>query len=137
MRSNPFTVGLLAGQAVTSPVTITFSDGGKGGTFIPSTAVLSNSSPTATFVYLAPAVGSFTISATNDGGLTNPASVSFTAKVATAVTTYVLSGPTSGTVAESSAPFTITLGPGLLSKSVQITPSASNGAGASAPVQSR
>jgi hypothetical protein len=59
-----------------SPVTITPNDGGNGGTFSPSSLLVSDSS-THAFTYTAASFGIKTISCTNNGGLTNPVSVDF------------------------------------------------------------
>jgi len=61
----------------TGDVTVTLSDGGAGGTFSSSTATLSGCTKTVqTVTYTPKAAGTVTISATNSGGLTNPASLS-------------------------------------------------------------
>jgi len=128
--SGSFTVALPNGRFVSSAVTVTPNDGGAGGTFTPSSLVLSNASPTATFTYTPTETGSITIGATDNGGLNNPAAVTFTAQ--SLVTTYSLSGPSSGTVATASS-FTATLGAGWLNNPVVITPSASNADGTFSP----
>jgi PKD repeat protein len=128
--SAPFTIGLPFGQFVSGPVTVTLSDARMGGTIAPSTVVLSNSSPTATFTYTAARTGTISISAQDNGGLTNPAPVSITAQ--SPVTTYTVSGPSSGTVA-TAATFTVSLGSGWLSSPVTINASADNGDGAFSP----
>jgi len=125
-----FTVALPPDQTVASPVTVTPNDGGAGGTFTPSSVVLSNSNPTATFTYTAARAGSITIATTDNGGLNNPPAATFTAQ--NLVTTYTLSGPSSGEVA-TAATFTLTLGTGWLTNPVQLTPSASNGDGTFSP----
>lgn len=72
--------GDLSGTVVVTP-----SDGGAGGTFSPSTVSLSTGSPTGTFRYTPPAgAATRTISTTNDGGLSNPASISFVVQSANA-----------------------------------------------------
>ncbi len=125
-----FTVGLPNGRFVSSPVTVTPNDGGEGGTFTPASVVISNASPTASFVYTPATAGAITISVTNNGGLSNPVPVTLTAQ--SAVKTYTLSGPGSGTVL-SPANFTVALGTGWLYNPVVITPSASNGDGTFSP----
>src|SRR5262249_40903487 len=45
--SGAFAVALPSGQTVASPVTVTPSDGGAGGTFTPAQVTLSNANPTA------------------------------------------------------------------------------------------
>ncbi len=128
--SGSFTVGLPNGRFVSSPVTVTPNDGGEGGTFTPSSVVLSDANPTATFTYTAAQAGTITIGTTDNGGLNNPAPVIFTAQ--SLVTTYTLLGPSSGQVA-TAATFTLTLGAGWLTNPVLLTPSASNGDGAFSP----
>lgn len=67
----------------TGDVTVTLSDGGAGGTFSSSTATLSGCTKTAqTVTYTPKAAGTVTISATNSGSLTNPASLSVTVSAA-------------------------------------------------------
>lgn len=77
--STDFTVALPAGGAVAGTVVITPNDNGAGGTFTPTTVNLTTASPSATFTYTPSAVGTATISVTNDGGLTDPADVSYEA----------------------------------------------------------
>lgn len=80
VASEPFTVsiaGPIAGTAVVTP-----SDGGGGGTFTPTTVSLSSGTRTATFTYTAGSVGTKTISATNNGGHTNPSNLSYAAAAA-------------------------------------------------------
>ena len=69
-----------------SAVTITPSDGGAGGSFTPSTAVFpAGSQSSQSFTYTAASAGSKTISTTNGGSLTNPASLTVTALSLTTV----------------------------------------------------
>jgi hypothetical protein len=79
VASAPFTVHLLSGQTVPAPVTVTPHDGGGGGTFTPSTVSLTTAAPSATFTYTPGSTGAKTISVTNGGGLTDPASLTYTA----------------------------------------------------------
>lgn len=76
VASSNFTVG--ADGAITGDVVVTPSDGGDGGTFTPTTVTINSGSPTGTFTYTPASTGTKTISATNDGGLTNPSSISYT-----------------------------------------------------------
>ena len=86
-----FAVALPPQQTVGSPVTVTPNDGGAGGTFTPSSVVLSNANPTATFTYTAAKGGTITIATTNNGGRTIlPRRPS---RPRNLVTTYTLSGP--------------------------------------------
>ena len=73
LDSSNFTVG--ANGAITGTVTVTPSDSSGGGTFTPSTVDISNGSPTGTFTYKNNTPGSYTISTTNNGGLSNPSSI--------------------------------------------------------------
>ncbi len=77
--SSNFTVG--ANGTITGTVTVTPSDGGDGGTFTPTSVAISSGTPTATFTYTPGNVGAptATITVTNDGGLTNPAGIAYTA----------------------------------------------------------
>lgn len=77
VASANFTVG--ASDALTGSVVVTPSDGGAGGTFTPATVTISAGTPTATLTYTAASIGAKTISVTNDGGLTNPSSITYTA----------------------------------------------------------
>ena len=58
-------------------VTVTPSDGGAGGTFTPTTVALTTAAPSDTFTYTPATDGDITISVTNDGGLTNPANLTY------------------------------------------------------------
>lgn len=91
--SSNFTVG--ANGAITGTVTVTPSDGGAGGTFTPTSVAISSGTPTATFTYTASSAGAKTISTTNDGGLTNPSSITYTASAP--------GSPTAGTASLSAA----------------------------------
>lgn len=82
VASNNFTVG--ANGALSSSVTVTPNDAGASGTFTPTSVTISSGTPTATFTYTpASPTGAKTISVTNTGGLTNPASVTYTATAGT------------------------------------------------------
>lgn len=78
--SSAFTIG--ANGAITGTVTVTPSDGGAGGTFNPSSVQISSGTPTATFTYTASSNGAKTISVSNNGGLTNPTNITYTAATA-------------------------------------------------------
>lgn len=77
--STDFTVALPAGGVVSGTVTVTPHDAGDGGTFTPTTVELTTAAPSATFTYTPASSGTKTISVTNDGGLTNPANLSYEA----------------------------------------------------------
>jgi hypothetical protein len=85
VASDPFTVALTGGTTVPGPVTVTPGDGGAGGTFTPSTVILNTGSTSATFTYTAASAGAKTISCTNNGGLSNPSSLNYTASAASSV----------------------------------------------------
>ena len=76
LPSTNFTVALPAGGAVVGTATVTPHDGG-GGTFTPTTVALTTGVPSATFTYTPASAGTKTISVTNDGGLVNPANISY------------------------------------------------------------
>lgn len=82
LPSTNFIVSLPGGSTVPVPVTITPDDAGDGGTFTPSSVVVSTGAPSATFTYTAASPGTKTLSVTNDGGLTDPAPLSYLASSA-------------------------------------------------------
>lgn len=86
--STNFTAALApVGAAASGTVVVTPSDGGAGGTFSPTTVSLTTAAPSATFTYTpSSTAGAKTISITNNGGLSNPASITYTA---TAVSTFI------------------------------------------------
>jgi len=75
--SSNFTVG--ADGAITGTVVVTPASSPAEGTFSPTTVSISEASPTGTFTYSAASDGTKTISVTNNGGLSNPTSISYTA----------------------------------------------------------
>lgn len=126
--SSNFTVS--ANGTITGTVVVTPNDGGAGGTFVPTSVSISSGSPTGNFAYTAATSGAKTISLTNNGGLTNPASRTYTgASAATAVT---LSGPTSGIAGSPSSNFTVGAN-GAISGTVVVTPSDGGAGGAFSP----
>lgn len=66
--SSAFTVGLDGTPS--GSITVNLTDGGAGGTFSPSTVVLSPGTLTATFTYTPSATGAVTLSTSNGSGLT-------------------------------------------------------------------
>lgn len=127
VASTNFSIGVTpVGGTITSTVVVTPSDGGGGGTFTPTTVNLTTAAPAATFTYTPASVGAKTISVTNNGSLSNPSNITYTASsgAATAVT---MSGPSSGTVSLASTNFTIGAN-GTITGTVIVTPSdAANG----------
>jgi len=119
VASANFTVQLPGGTTLAAPVTITPSDGGGGGAFTPTSVILSAAAPSATFTYTPASYGAKTISTTNSGTLTNPASLTYTS----IATTYSFTGPSGGTELVASTPFTVALpSGGVLLAPVTITP---------------
>ncbi len=82
VASTNFTVS--ANGAITGSVVVTPSAGGGGGSFSPATVTLTSGSPTGTFTYTPASVGTKSITVTNDGGLTNPAAITYTVSAAPA-----------------------------------------------------
>ncbi len=76
VASTNFTVG--ANGTITGTVTVTPGDAGNGGTFTPTTVAISSGTPTATFTYTPASTGVKTISISDDGGLTDATSISYT-----------------------------------------------------------
>lgn len=127
--SGNFTVaanGIIAGTVVVTP-----SDGGAGGTFTPTTRSISAGTPTGTFTYAPASAGAKTLSITNNGGLTNPAGVTYTASAA-AATAITMSGPATGAVSAASANFTVAAN-GTIAGTVVVTPSDNGGGGSFTP----
>lgn len=95
--TNSGAAGVASGNFTVTPngtitATITPSDGGAGGTFTPSSLTFTASSAAQTFTYTPGSVSSTpgatavrTISVTNNGGLTDPGSVTYTAKALVSV----------------------------------------------------
>lgn len=85
VASTNFTVstnGTLAGT-----VTVTPSDGGGGGSFSPTTLTLNSGTLSGTFTYTPASAGAKTISITNNGGLSNPSNITYTATAQGTITT--------------------------------------------------
>lgn len=88
--SSLFTVG-SNGNLGSTTVTVTPSDGGKGGEFSPVFVMLTGTQ-TKTFVYTPPATpGSYPVSLTNNGSLANPSAAPFTASAIAGSPSLVLS----------------------------------------------
>lgn len=114
-----------------SDVIVTPSDGGAGGTFTPATRTITAGSTSGTFTYTAASPGVKTISVTNNAGLSNIGSVSYTAS-ATAATAVTMTGPSSGLVGTSSTNFTVGAN-GTITGTIIVTPSDSGGGGTFTP----
>lgn len=76
VASGNFTVGVNG--TISGTLTVTPNDSTGGGTFLPTSVAISNTTPTATFTYTPASTGVKTISITNSGTLTNPAGISYT-----------------------------------------------------------
>lgn len=74
--SSNFTAGVNGG--LVADVIVTPSDGG-GGTFVPTSVTLTSVAPSATFTYTAASAGAKTISISDNAGLTDASSVTYTA----------------------------------------------------------
>ena len=103
--SAPFTVSLRSGAIIDSPVTVTPTDNGAGGTFTPASVKLTNTDRSATFSYTPASEGTHQINTINDGELDDPPSIT----LISTTPTYSFSGPTTGNVGEDSMPFTVHL----------------------------
>lgn len=82
--STNFTIGVTpVGGSIPGTVTVTPASNVSGDTFTPASITVSNGTPTATFALNAGATtGARTISVTNNGGLTAPATITYTASAA-------------------------------------------------------
>jgi hypothetical protein len=76
--SSNFTVTVVGGM-ISGTLTAMMSDAANGGTFTPTTVTITEGSRSATFTYTAVSTGVKTLSMTNNGGLTDPDPLSFTA----------------------------------------------------------
>lgn len=121
VASTPFTIG--ANGSIVGNVIVTPSV--ASGTLTPATTAISNGNPTNSFTYTPNTLGPNVISFANNGGLINPANVTYQATAANA-TTITASGPASGTVNVASTPFTIGAN-GAITGTVTVTPSGTNG----------
>jgi hypothetical protein len=78
LSSDAFVVTLGYGF-LAAPVTITPNDSSAGGSFAPSSVTLTDSIRSASFAYVAASPGDDTIGTTDDGGLSDPASLPYAA----------------------------------------------------------
>lgn len=105
VASSNFSVGVSpVGGAITGTNTVTPSDASGGGTFAPTSVSLTTASPAATFTYTPSSTGAKTISVTNNGGLSNPSSITYTASAAATVP----GAPTIGTATAGDASVSVT-----------------------------
>lgn len=94
VASTDFTVG--ANGTITGTVTVTPGDAADGGTFTPTTVAISSGTPTATFTYTPASTGVKTISISDDGGLTDAGSLSYTSNAAASTYAPNINKPRSG-----------------------------------------
>jgi hypothetical protein len=78
--STNFTVG--ANGPIIGTFVVTPNDASGGGTFAPTSASINSASPTGTFTYTPASAGPKRIATTNDGSLTNPTAITYTASAA-------------------------------------------------------
>ena len=112
----PIRVALPAGTRVDAPVAIAFHDGDSGGAFLPPDAILTTDLPEALVRYVPPPEAdgrTVRLSMTNDGGLGDPAPLSFAASGLATLATAVelIPPPTSHGPGSPSPAFTLRLVP--------------------------
>lgn len=130
--STNFTVGVTpVGGEITGTLTVTPNDGGAGGSFSPTTLALTTGSPTGTFVYTPATTGAKTIGITDNGGLADAASLTYTVSAAPA-TAITLTGPSSGVVGAPSSNFSVAAN-GAITGTVVVTPDDNGGGGTFSP----
>lgn len=103
--SSYFSIG--ANGSITGTVIVTPSSGAGGGTFTPTTVSISALTPVATFTYTPASTGAKTIAITNNGGLSNPANITYTVSASATAPAQVI-GLTLGTATSSTQPLTWT-----------------------------
>jgi hypothetical protein len=80
--SSNFSIGVTpTGGSIAGTLVVTLTDNGGGGTWTPATVSLTNAQPTATATYTPGSAGVKTLGCTNNGGLTNPSTISYTASI--------------------------------------------------------
>lgn len=80
--SSNYSVALSPTGSTAVSVTVTPSDSASGGTCNPTSLTLSTASPSGAFTYTPASAGAKSISITNNGGLANPGSLTYTATTA-------------------------------------------------------
>lgn len=84
--SSNFTIGVTpVGSTITGTVRVTPASTVPGDTIMPAYRDVSAGSPTGTFTLTPSSLGARTISVTNNGGLTNPATITYTATASATV----------------------------------------------------
>lgn len=80
VSSTNFSVGVSpAPSNISGTLIVTPNDGANGGAFNPTSVNLTTTTPTGSFTYTPASTGVKVISCTNNGGLTNPAAINYTA----------------------------------------------------------
>lgn len=136
--SSSFTIGVSPiGGTLSGTVTVTPSDGAAGGTFSPTSLALTTASPSGTFTYTPATQGAKTISVTNNGGLSSPSNITYTASAsATAPGAPTIGTATAGDTTASVA-FTAPASDGgsaITGYTATATPGGLTGTGTSSPV---
>jgi hypothetical protein len=122
------TVGVASGNFTVTPNglytgTITITPSGAGvGSLTPTVLTFSNSATAQTFTITPNATGSITMTGTNNGGLTNPSTVTYTSNAAASAYTFT-EASASGNVGVASGLFTVTPTGGKYTGTITITPS--------------
>lgn len=126
VASAPFTVGL---NGTGGPITITPSDGGGGGSFSPASVSVTYPA-TANFTYTPGGVGAKTISIADSGGLTDAASLTYTANATAGTLTVTGIANGSGTLlASTTLPNVVVVQRSSRVQLLALTAQATNGAG--------
>jgi hypothetical protein len=94
--STDFTAGVTpVGGTITGTLTVTPNDNSGGGSFSPTSVELTTASPTDTFTYTPASAGNKTIGITDDGGLTDPSTITYAASATSAI---AISTPVAGRI---------------------------------------
>jgi len=81
--SSNYSVALFpVGSTASTPIVVTPSDSGAGGTFIPASLSLTTAAPSGAFTYTPASAGAKSVSLANSGSLTNPSPLQYTAQAA-------------------------------------------------------
>jgi hypothetical protein len=133
--SSNFTISISG--VITGTVRCTPSDGGAGGTFTPIFKDLTTGIASGTFTYTPSSTGAKTISLTNNGGLSNPANITYTVTAAATVP----GAPTIGTATAGDTTASVAFtapgsdgGSAITGYTVTSTPGSITASGASSPI---
>lgn len=114
VASSNFTLGVTpVGGTISGTVRITPASTVPGDTFTPSFRDVTTAAPTGTFTLTPSSTGARTISATNNGGLANPAGITYTATATAPAGGYLrLATLDAGTAESGTGPYTYTVSNG-------------------------